>query len=325
MRADEAGTARDQDAFARESHVSSLAPSRDYPRRVPGFPAEQEVLTRLVAWGESEPAIRAMVLTSTRARPDGTVDVLSDYDVIVLVDDVGAFLESEAWLQAWPEPLARWGDESELLGRRTVFRGVVHADGTKIDWTIWPAGLADAIAAEDTLPDQLDVGYRVLLDRDGRTGGWPPPRHRAHIPSPPSAAVPRPRRGVLVERHLRGQGALARRGRVREVRPRHGRQARRAPAVARMARRDRPRLGLEAGSLRPGHRAGSARRLRTELQATYVGSGVEENWEALLRTTALFQRVAHEVSDALGFEYPQDVDDGVSAHLERVRALPPRP
>ena len=284
------------------------------------------MLTRLVAWGESEPAIRAMVLTSTRARPDGPVDVLSDYDVIVLVDDVGAFLESEAWLQAWPEPLARWGDESELLGRRTVFRGVVHADGTKIDWTIWPAGLADAIAAEDTLPDQLDVGYRVLLDRDGRTGGWPPPRHRAHIPSPPSAAEYRD----LVEEFWWSVTYVAKalwRGEVVFAKFALDTDAKLGalrPLLEWLVEIDRG-WDWKPGAYGRGIERALPRRLRTELQATYVGSGVEENWEALLRTTALFRRVAHEVSDALGFEYPQDVDDGVSAHLERVRALPPRP
>lgn len=36
------------------------------------------------------------------------------------------------------------------------------------------------------MPDQLDVGYRVLVDKDGRTSGLKPPSHRAHIPSRPS-------------------------------------------------------------------------------------------------------------------------------------------
>ncbi len=93
-----------------------------------------DVLASLVAWAEAEPAVRAMILTSTRALPDRPGDALSDYDVIVLVDDVDAFVAREAWLEARPGALARWGDENEQLGERTVFRGVVYADGTKIDW-----------------------------------------------------------------------------------------------------------------------------------------------------------------------------------------------
>jgi len=33
---------------------------------------------------------------------------------------------------------------------------------------------------------ELDVGYRVLLDKDGHTSGWQAPTYRAHIPAPPS-------------------------------------------------------------------------------------------------------------------------------------------
>ena len=40
-------------------------------------------------WGESRPDVRALVLTSSRARADGSADLLSDYDVIVFVPRPG--------------------------------------------------------------------------------------------------------------------------------------------------------------------------------------------------------------------------------------------
>lgn len=42
--------------------------------------SEERVLERLVAWGDAQPVIRAMVLTGSRAGPGEWVDVLSDYD-----------------------------------------------------------------------------------------------------------------------------------------------------------------------------------------------------------------------------------------------------
>lgn len=81
-------------------------------------------------------------------------------------------------------------------------------------------------------------------------------------------------------------------------------------------------------SLRPGAYGRGLERLLpadlwSELAATYVGTEIEENWNALFRTTALFRRVATEVAEALGYAYPQDVDDAISAQLEEVRRLPP--
>ena len=145
------------------------------------LPDEQTVLARILAWAESEEAVRAVVLTSGRAREDETVDLLSDYDVVVALTDLERFDAAAAY----GVPAASWGDEHLVHGLSTLFRGVVYEDGVKVDWSLWPAS-ALPLVAEHGLTDDLDVGYRVLLDRDGATAAWPPASHRAHIPAPPS-------------------------------------------------------------------------------------------------------------------------------------------
>ncbi len=150
------------------------------------LPAESEVLERLVAWGEAHESIRALILTSSRARSDGSVDTLSDYDLIVAVTDTAGFTTNDEWVSAYGEPLARWGDQSELYGLTNHFLGVVYADGVKVDYTVWPEALLERVAEAEALPEELDVGYRVLLDKQGRTAGWKAPTYRAHIPAPPT-------------------------------------------------------------------------------------------------------------------------------------------
>jgi aminoglycoside 6-adenylyltransferase len=284
-----------------------------------------DVLAPLVAWAEAEPAVRAMILTSTRARPNASVDALSDYDVILVVDDVPAFVAREAWLDARTGALARWGDENERLGERTVLRGVVYADGTKIDWSLWPTTLLELVAAAAELPDQLDVGYRVLLDKDGRAAGWPPATHRAHIPSPPTGDEYR----AVVEEFWWSTTYVAKslwRGEVVHAKFALDTDAKLGalrPMFEWLIELDR-NWSWKPGAYGRGLEQALPADLRAELEATYVGAGIEENWEALFRTTALFRRVARKVGDALGVGYPQDVDEGVTAQLERVRALPPR-
>ena len=71
---------------------------------------------------------------------------------------------------------------------------------------------------------------------------------------------------------------------------------------------------------------GLKRALPTDLwsafERTYVGPGIEENWEALFAMTALFRRAAIAVGQALGYTYPQELDDDVTAYLEEARRLP---
>jgi aminoglycoside 6-adenylyltransferase len=293
---------------------------------VPSTPTEAEVLAGLVAWGESDEEIRALVLTSGRARRDGTADELSDYDLIVAVRDAPRFVEDAAWTGARGRALVSWGDEHELYGESAVFRGAVYADAVKVDFTIWPETLLAHVAEAETLPDALDVGYTILLDKDGATSRWGPPTYRAHVPTPPTRAEYE----ALVDEFWWDTTYAAkalRRGEVvfaKFVLDHDVKQG----ALRRMLEW---RIELDHGwTLRPGaYGRGLERLLPADLAAqllgTYVGAGVEENWDALFRTTALFRTVTVEVAEALGFRYPQEVDEAITAQLEaaRERESPP--
>lgn len=148
---------------------------------------EADVLGQLTAWSNSEETVCALVLTSSRARQDTTVDPLSDYDVIVCTSDAAVLAVCDRLRRACGDPVASWGDQTELYGMTTFFRGVVYADGLKVDFSFWPVELLDRVAQEAELPPLLDVGYRVFLDKDGRTAAWPPATYRAHVPPRPTA------------------------------------------------------------------------------------------------------------------------------------------
>lgn len=82
-------------------------------------------------------------------------------------------------------------------------------------------------------------------------------------------------------------------------------------------------------SLRPGAYGRGLERLLpadiwSELAGTYVGTDIEDNWNALFRTTALFRRVASDVGDVLGYEYPREKDEAVTSYLDGVRQIPSR-
>lgn len=291
---------------------------------MPTAPTEAEVLEGLVAWGEAEDEIRTLVLTSTRAQEDDSADELSDYDLIVAVRDPDGFVAREGWVGARGPKLVSWGDEDELLGERTTFRGVVYPDGVRVDFTIWPAVLLEGIADADALPDDLDLGFRVLLDKDGATSRWAAPTHRAHIPEPPTQAefeavvdefwwsttyVAKAlwRGEVVFAKFVLDQDAkLGALRRVLEWRIELDHDWKVLPGV----------YGRKLERLLPPE-------LLDELHATYVGADIEENWDALFLTTVLFRRVATEVAAALGYRYPIEVDEGVTAQLEAVRAMPP--
>ncbi len=154
---------------------------------------ERETLKRLVEWGEQQDAVRALILTSTRAVPDtvpgATLDILSDYDVILILTDIHRFAESRAWLAAFGRVLTLYCDPVLLEDGFERSGSVVQFEGgLKIDFTLMPVEMLGWIAAQPTLPDEFDAGYRVLLDKDRLTVGLKPPTYQAYIPKPPTEA-----------------------------------------------------------------------------------------------------------------------------------------
>ena len=286
------------------------------------LPSETDVLGKLIAWAAAQPDVRAVIITSSRVRPGGPVDLLSDYDIIIAVTDTERFTGDRDWMQGYGRLMVLWGDQSELYGLPTYFRGAIYADYVKVDWSIWPVALLERVAAAPSLPDVLDVGYKVLLDKDGRTAGWPPPSYRAHIPLPPTEAEYLAVveefwwASTYVAKSLwRDELAFARFCLDQDLR---------LSTVRKMLEW---RIELDHDwSVKPGVLGRGLKKLLpagtwAELEATYTGADLEENWAALFRMAALFRRVSGEVAEALGYAYPMRVDEEVSVFLREVHAM----
>jgi aminoglycoside 6-adenylyltransferase len=275
------------------------------------------VLRRLIAWGHSNGDVRAIVLTSTRAAPDGAVDAFSDYDVVLVLDDPGLFAHDDAWTSVCGEPMVRWGDDKQVLGEQTYFRGV-HYGGARVDYTLWPVALARRITAP--LPSMLDVGYRILLDKDRCTATWPKPTFQAYLPTRPSGAE----YCALVEQYWWEATVVAkslRRGDVVHAKYVLDTEMK-LDVLGRFLEwriqldRDKAwKPGVRGRGIEPELPAGIWERLA----ATYVGVGIDANWDALFAANRLLREVATDVGAALGYTYPQGVDDRVTRYLEQVR------
>ena len=51
-------------------------------------PPTRDLIPTLIQWAAARSSIRAVLLTSTRAITGALLDVLSDYDVILIVQDI---------------------------------------------------------------------------------------------------------------------------------------------------------------------------------------------------------------------------------------------
>ena len=278
-----------------------------------------DVINGLIQWAEQRDSVRAMLLTSTRAIPNAPVDILSDYDVVMVVENIHPFFEVRTWLEDFGEVLVVYWDPihpSPDYGIEQVANVIQYADGLKIDFTLWPVELLRKIIQAPTLPAELDAGYRILIDKDHLADGMQLPTYRAYIPTPPTNEVYQ----KTIEDFFSD-----------------------APYVAKCLWRDELlpvkwcldydmkhiflRLMLEwrmeldhdwsmpTGALGKGLKKRLPSEIWSQLKNTYAGADIAGNWETLFRTIALFRQVAIEVGKALGYAYPYQLDQRVTDYV----------
>lgn len=286
-------------------------------------PRDDQVRSNLVRWGEERAAVRAMILTSTRADPEARVDLLSDYDVMVAVMDVDPFYEDRTWLDDFGPVLVVYRDPMRAVEGGERFAYITQYEtGLKIDFTLCSTGVLGHLVHETALPDDLDIGYAVLLDKDGLAGELAAPTHTAYTPRPPDERAYRDvieeffHEATYVAKHLWREDLLPAKYNLDH-----------AMKQVNLRRMLEWRIETDHGWALPtcAYGKGLKRLLPAtawlELERTYAGGGIEENWNALMRTVSLFRKVATDVGGRLGFAYPDDLDGRVTRYLEQVRSL----
>jgi aminoglycoside 6-adenylyltransferase len=287
---------------------------------------EQEVIAKLVQWGEERSSVRAMLLTSTRTKPSAPVDLFSDYDVILAVTDIRPFYEDRSWLWDFGQVLVVYRDPVRIdhgLGRFAYI--TQYADSTKIDFSIFSSEILREVAQDSELSDELDVGYKVMLDKDHLTDGLKPPSYKAYVPEPPTEAVYR----SLVEEFFHEATYVAKHLWRDDLMP-----AKYSLDYAMKHNNMRQMLewrmeiehnwSAKTGAYGKGLKKQLSPEVWSDLEATYVGAGIEENWNALFGTLDVFRRVAIKVGEHLGYQYPWKLDRSVTEYLQKVRKLGPQ-
>ena len=284
---------------------------------------DEEMLECFRHWGESQPLVRAMVLTSTKAVPDSTGDLFSDYDVILALREVQPFYEDRDWLEAFGRVLVLYRDPLKAEHSYPKSGYVIQfEDGLKIDFTLWSVEILQRVVAEPELDPEFDAGYRVLLDKDHLTEGLKPPTYKAYIPAPPTEAEYQAEvetfflETTYVAKLLWRDDLMA----VKFLLDYCMKQEHLRPMLE-------WRVEIDHGwSVKPGPYGRGLKKwvrpeLWEELESTYIGPELEANWEAMYRTITLFRKVALEVGELLGYTYPHDLDRRTMDYLQKVKKL----
>jgi aminoglycoside 6-adenylyltransferase len=285
----------------------------------------RDAISTLIQWATARSTIRAALLTSTRAIPNAHVDALSDYDVILIVQELDPYEVDRMWLTDLGDVLVAYWDPiypDPVFGIERCGNVTQYADGLKLDFNLWPVALFQQIVAAPVLPAELDAGYRVLLDKDQLTASMRSPTFTAYVPAPPSPAAYQ----TLINDFLSDAPYVAKCLWRDELLPAkwcldHDMKQIYLRQVLEWRIEIDQDWSVPVGFLGKGLKKRLPPEIWDQVEQTYAGARLADNWEALARTMALFRQVAVEVGEHLGYAYPDDLHQRVRAYVEKIRQL----
>lgn len=275
---------------------------------------EREVLDALRKWVAENDNVRGMVLTSSRVNEDAVVDLMSDYDVEIYVKDEDPFERGDEWLEAFGAVLIRWPAEPARGDDGGLFRLVIYEDGVRIDWGIKKAEHFGRFNG----PSEP---YKVLVDKD----------RLVENPLQSSYAgfnVNRPSKTEFDEiMHdfwwdITYVAKSLWRGEIYWAKYMYGRRH-----FKELEKAIEWYIGMrhEWSVNTNKHGRWFKRYLDeetlAEIDSTFAGANIEENWTALFNMTRLFRRLAVAVADELDFDYPHETDRRITAYMDKIRRL----
>lgn len=138
---------------------------------------------KIVAWAQSNRAVRAVIMTGSMAQPKTPRTRWSDLDIELYFDDPAPYLNSEDWIHGFGEvwvilPLQNPGWHPTRL---TWFAG-----GEKVDFSIDSVDGLKTMIEGSELSEMYQRGYQVLVDKDGLAAQLAPSPFKRPTPQPPT-------------------------------------------------------------------------------------------------------------------------------------------
>jgi aminoglycoside 6-adenylyltransferase len=280
-----------------------------------GMTLEETILQKTIEWAKRHETIRVLFLTSTRAGK-GPIDELSDYDIAVFSYDSQPFLYSSSWMKEIGEVWVYQKCEYPFKNHTLATRLVVFKDGERIDFSFWHmAILCDFL--KNGLPDDFNIGYKVLLDKDGLTRNLPEPTFEGFKEAKPTKDFFLKRIHdfwfdvYCMAKYLKRQDLF-------HVKIINSEIDQYILQMIIWNMQSKNNWSLETHSWGKKMKSWVDNDIWQGLHDLYSHFDAQDSWRGLFAMVNFFRKISKETCLELGYSYPADVDQNLSVFIENV-------
>ncbi|MDR6921055.1 AadS family aminoglycoside 6-adenylyltransferase [Chryseobacterium sp. 2987] len=139
----------------------------------------EEKLKQIISWAEDNPDVRAVLLTSSLVNPYAPVDDFSDLDVELVFENRAPYETHNDWLSLFGTPISMIEEDDRVFEGKHAMKMVLYRDHVKVDFKLYQKEDFLAEIQQDSLPEDWDVGYKILVDKDDLTKELKPPTYQS--------------------------------------------------------------------------------------------------------------------------------------------------
>jgi aminoglycoside 6-adenylyltransferase len=275
---------------------------------------KNKVIKNLTNWAMENNQVRAMILTSSRANPHCRTDSFSDYDIELYVTNIRQF-KNDKWLNNFGDVTIRWPRKPmATFDKEWITRLVLFDNEVRIDFQITSKKSINQSAYDD--------GYKVLVDKDKLTINLIESTFRRY-------QVKKPTKeefddlvnaffwnATYVAKNLRRDELYYAKFMLDNILRFDDLQKMIEWNIA--MQHD---WSISTGKCGRLFKHYLSSKVWIELEATFSDAGIENNWRAFFKMIELFRALAQEVANNLGYEYPDTIDEKVTAYCKKVKML----
>jgi aminoglycoside 6-adenylyltransferase len=265
-------------------------------------------------WALAQPEIRVILVIGSRARRDHPGDKWADLDLMLFATDFKHYPYESGWLSQFGEVLAPIAQQT---GKGDPEWLVLFDDFFKVDFVFLGAAELERLSRAETLGDEYQRGYYVLVDKDG----WAPRLPQPAYVLPPSDAPTEKQYSRLVETFWYGAVYVTKQIWRKELWiVKYRDWTMKEQLLTMIEWHARAMNGSDYDTWHDGRFLPEWADSRTvlELYDSFGRFDAADSWRALHGTMRLFRRIALETADKLSYSYPILLDERVTQFFHSV-------
>ena len=282
-----------------------------------------EKLEQIIHWAENNPDIRAVLLTSSLVNPYAPVDDFSDLDVELVFENRASYESENEWIRLFGEPISMIEENDSVFDGKHAMKMILYKDHVKVDFKLYQVSEFIEEINRETLPEDWDVGYRVLVDKDNLTKNLKPSTYQSVMIHQPTEKEFQQlmndfwwdttyvakclKRGDIFYAKFMSENIL--------------RTDYLVPLIEWYIAGNHDWNNITTNKHGRLFKKYLPSGLWNKVEATFSGNDLEENWKALFACADLVHELGTSLAEKLHFIYPVKLEDDIHNYLTEIQSM----